>query len=164
MKRLMACLIVLMMLGTGFNTAHALESDNAAVAAAAQQFYSALNAMFTGDAEPMKDIWSHADDVTYMGPAGGFQKGWEEIQKVWEDHAAMKLGGKVTPDRMQMTIGQDIALTHNYEIGENFDKDGNLQQVSIRATNIFRKEDGQWKMIGHHTDLLPYLEKQTANQ
>ena len=21
----------------------------------------------------------------------------------------------------------------------------------------FRKEDGQWKMIGHHTDLLPFI-------
>jgi len=28
--------------------------------------------------------------------------------------------------------------------------------VSIRATNVFRKEGGQWKMIGHHTDLLPF--------
>jgi ketosteroid isomerase-like protein len=31
------------------------------------------------------------------------------------------------------------------------------EKVSIRATNIYRKENGQWKMIGHHTDLLPYL-------
>ena len=30
---------------------------------------------------------------------------------------------------------------------------------SIRATNIFRKEDGQWKMIGHHVDLLPQMAK-----
>jgi hypothetical protein len=30
--------------------------------------------------------------------------------------------------------------------------------VSIRATNLFRKESGAWKMIGHHTDLLPFLE------
>jgi ketosteroid isomerase-like protein len=65
---------------------------------------------------------------------------------------------------MEITVGQDLAITHNFEVGENYDKDGNLQKVSIRATNMFRKEDGQWKMIGHHTDLLPYLENNAADR
>lgn len=133
--------------------------DTAAVAAAVGQFYTALNIFFTGDLGPMKEVWSHADDVTYMGPGGGFQKGWAAVLPIWEEVAAIKLGGKVTPKDMRITLGQDIALTHNYEIGENVDKNGKPLKVSIRATNIFRKENGQWKMIGHHTDLLPYLEK-----
>jgi ketosteroid isomerase-like protein len=160
-------LLVLVVAGMslGFaGPARATAADTAAVAAAAEQFYVALNAMFAGDAEPMKEVWSHADDVTYMGPAGGFQKGWAEVLAVWVEHAAMKLGGKVTPERMEITVGQDLAITHNFEVGENYDKDGNLQKVSIRATNMFRKEDGQWKMIGHHTDLLPYLEKNAADR
>jgi ketosteroid isomerase-like protein len=160
-------LLVLVVAGMslGFaGPARATAADTAEVAAAAEQFYVALNAMFTGDAEPMKEVWSHADDVTYMGPAGGFQKGWSEVLPVWVEHAAMKLGGKVTPERMQITVGHDLAFTHNFEVGENYDKDGELQKVSIRATNIFRKEDGRWKMIGHHTDLLPYLEKAAADR
>ncbi len=28
--------------------------------------------------------------------------------------------------------------------------------VSLRATNVFSKENGAWKMIGHHTDMLPF--------
>ena len=32
------------------------------------------------------------------------------------------------------------------------------QKVSLRATTTFRKENGLWKVIGHHTDTLPYLE------
>jgi ketosteroid isomerase-like protein len=36
---------------------------------------------------------------------------------------------------------------------------GQPQTVTIRATNIFRRENGQWKMIGHHTDLLTFLAK-----
>ena len=142
--------------------AQAAEGDSAAVTAAVDQFYAALNTMFTGDAGPMKEVWSHADDVTYMGPAGGFQNGWPEIEKVWDDTAALKLGGKVVPEKMEMRIGEDLAYTFNYEVGENFDQNGVRQQVSIRATNIFRNENGQWKMIGHHTDLLPYLEKNSG--
>lgn len=159
MKKQMAWLLILMLAVTGLAQA---ATEDKEVLVAAENFYSALNTMFTGDPAPMKNVWSHADDVTYMGPAGGLQTGWAAVEEVWDTHAAMKLGGKVTPDRMQIFAGEDIALTLNYEIGENFDENGVRQEVSIRATNVFRKEDGQWKMIGHHTDLLPYLEKQTA--
>lgn len=166
MKKRMAWLLVLIMAGTSFystNLVCAADETNAAVKAAADQFYSALNTLFTGDAGPMEDLWSHADDVTYMGPAGGFQKGWEAVRASWEQQAAMKLGGRVAPEDMQIAVGKDIAITHNYEVGENVDKDGNPEKVSIRATNVFRNENGQWKMIGHHTDLLPYLEKNSGN-
>ncbi len=162
-------LLIFIMAVTGFVATGLAQAANggdetAAVIGAAGQFYSALNAMFTGDAEPMKEVWSHADDVTYMGPGGGFQNGWGEVLASWEEQATMKLGGKVTPEGMRITVGQDIAMTHNYESGENVDKDGQTKKISIRATNMFRKENGQWKMIGHHTDLLPYLEKNTADQ
>ncbi len=144
-------------LPTGF--AKPSKGDALAVTAAAGKFYSALNVMFTGNVEPMKAVWSHSNDVTYMGPGGGFQKGWKDVLASWEQQAALKLGGQVMPQDMRVTVGRDIAITHNYEIGENIDKVGNRQKLSIRATNVFRKEGGQWKMIGHHTDLLPYLEK-----
>jgi ketosteroid isomerase-like protein len=56
-------------------------------------------------------------------------------------------------------VGPEVAVVQNYEKGENTNADGKPQVVSIRATSVFRKEGGQWKMIGHHTDPLPYLEK-----
>jgi len=138
---------------------HAAQDDEKAVGEAAAQFYAALNTLFTGDAGPMKEVWSHEDDVTYMGPGGGFQIGWKQVLTNWEAQAAMKLGGQVKPDSMRITVGQDIAVISNYEIGENTNVEGKPQKVSIRATNLFRKENGKWKMIGHHTDLLPYLAK-----
>jgi len=123
------------------------------------EFYSALNAMFTGDLGPMKEVWSHADDVTYMGPTGGFQAGWDQVLKNWEEQAAMKLGGKVEPTEMRITIGRDLAVVSDIEKGENTNAAGKVEKVSIRATNLFRKEHGKWKMIGHHTDLVPSLAK-----
>ncbi|NIL97174.1 MAG: PAS domain-containing protein [Planctomycetales bacterium] len=129
------------------------------VRAANDQFYAGLNAMFTGELGPMKAIWSHADDVTYMGPVGGFQVGWDAVRKEWEAQAALKLGGKVEASEMQFTVGKDLAVVSNWEKGENTNAQGQIQKVSIRATNIFRKEDQQWKMIGHHVDLLPQMAK-----
>ncbi|MBI4550000.1 MAG: nuclear transport factor 2 family protein [Candidatus Omnitrophica bacterium] len=162
MKKAMAGLFILMVAGMGFgfvSAAHAAEGDQEALLAASERFYAALNSMFTGEIEPMKAVWSHADDVAYMGPGGGLITGWEKVSAIWDEQAALKLGGKVTPVDMAMTLGEDMAVTYGTEIGENYDQEGNLQKVSIRATNVYRKENGEWKMIGHHTDLLPYLEE-----
>lgn len=135
------------------------DDDKKAVSKAVEQFYSALNAMFAGNLESMKAVWSHADDVTYMGPGGGFRIGWAEVLADWETQAAMKLGGKVRPNGMRITVGRDLAIVSNYEIGENVGPQGEPVKVEIRATNLFRKENGTWKMIGHHTDTLPFLQE-----
>jgi ketosteroid isomerase-like protein len=124
------------------------------------RFYEGLNAMFAGDASPMEEIWSHSDDVTYMGPAGGFQLGWEQVLAAWEAQAALKLGGEIVADELRVIAGRDLAIVHCRESGNNLDAQGRPLQVSIRATNVFRKENGAWKMVGHHTDLLPFLEKE----
>jgi ketosteroid isomerase-like protein len=130
--------------------------DAKAVREAAAQFYRALNVMFTGELAPMLEVWSHASDVTYMGPAGDFRVGWDQVLASWKEQAAMKLGGQVRADGLRVVVGRDLAVTHNVEVGENV-TGGKVAKVSIRATNVFRKEKGKWKMIGHHTDLLPYL-------
>ena len=140
------------------SAAHAANEDEQAVRQATDEFYAALNAMFEGNVEPMKAVWSHAEDVTYLGPDGKFTVGWDQVLADWERQAAMKLGGAVRPERIHVTVGQDIATVACYEVGENI-IDGKPTKVSIRATNVFRQENGQWKMIGHHTDTLPFLQQ-----
>lgn len=132
--------------------------DTGAVNAAVVTFHDALNVLFTGDAAPMKAIWSHADDVTYMGPVGGMQVGWSQVEPYWDKQAAKKLGGKVDPVDVHVTASPTLAVVHYHEKGENV-IDGTPQPVSIRATTTFRKEGGQWKVVGHHTDMLAYLQK-----
>jgi ketosteroid isomerase-like protein len=140
------------------SSAQAAPSDEQAVRQASETFYAALNDMFTGNIEPMKDVWSHADDVTYMGPDGKYIIGWNQVQNIWQSQAALKLGGEIRTEQVHFTVGQDLATVECTEVGENF-VNGKPVQVTIRATNVFRKENGQWKMIGHHTDKLPFLEQ-----
>lgn len=125
-------------------------------------FYSALNMMFRGDIAPMDAVWSHADDVTYMGPDGGYQVGWDAVRADWDKQSAMQLGGEVTPTKIHINEGETIAVVSCIEQGKNLKSDGKPEDISLRATNIFRKENGQWKMIGHHTDKLPSLFKASA--
>lgn len=128
-----------------------------AIMRATAEFYSALNQIFLGNVNEMKQIWSHAADVTYMGPACEFAVGWDNVLIEWEKQAAQRLGGKVEPKHMHVIPGEDIAVVSNCEHGENTNIHGKAEYVAIRTTNIFRKEDGRWKMIAHHTDLLPHL-------
>jgi ketosteroid isomerase-like protein len=138
--------------------ARAAGPDEAAVRAANEQFYQALNAMFTGDIAPMEQVWSHADDVTYMGPDGKFLVGWSDVSANWTKQAGLKLGGEIREESVQLKVGTDLATVECREVGENL-VDGKATPVSLRATNVYRKENGQWRMIGHHTDKLPFLEK-----
>lgn len=151
--------VVAVVLACAASPTQASDAGEKAVGEASAQFYAALNAMFTGDASPMKEVWSHAADVTYMGPGGGFQVGWNQVAATWDEQAALKLGGTIKPAGTRITVGRDIAIASNIEEGENTNAGGKPAKVSIRATNLFRKEGGKWKMIGHHTDLLPFLEK-----
>jgi ketosteroid isomerase-like protein len=134
--------------------AFAADDSETEVKAAAARFYSALNTMFTGELSPMKEVWSHASDVTYMGPGGGFQVGWDKVLVEWQKQAALKYGGSVEPKAMQVIAGKDLAVVQNYEEGTNTNVNGKEAKVSLRATNVFRKEDGKWKMVSHHTDLF----------
>jgi ketosteroid isomerase-like protein len=139
--------------------AKAADMGEAAVLTATAGFYSALNRLFVGDGEPMKAVWSHSDDISYMGPTGQYDRGWNEVLKDWQAQAAMKLGGKVGPSDMRVVVGQELAVVTCYEVGENTNAGGKVAQVKLRATNVFRNEGGVWKMIGHQTDKLPYLAK-----
>jgi hypothetical protein len=138
--------------------ADAAPDPKAAVLKANAQFYAALNALFTGEVGPMKKVWSHRADVTYMGPDGGSQVSWKKILAEWEKQAAAKLGGAVSPKGVRVFVGSDLAVVQDDEVGKNIEN-GRSTPVSIRATNIYRLENGTWKMIGHHTDILPWLEK-----
>lgn len=60
--------------------------ETKAVEQANTQFYTSLNAMFTGDAGPMQSVWSHAADVSFMGPGGGIISGWNDVNRALGNH------------------------------------------------------------------------------
>ncbi len=157
-SRCLAALVLFAAIMTADTSARAAEPGTAAVRAAVSRFYAALNTLFTGQLEPMIGLWSHRADVTYMGPGGGFRHGWPEVLADWEGQAKMKLGGSVEAKDITITVGHDLAIVSDMEIGHNV-VNGKRQDLTLRATNLFRREKGVWKMIGHHTDTLPYLQK-----
>lgn len=131
-------------------------TNEQAISTAIDNFYSALNILFTGNGQPMKDAWSHADDVTYMGPDGLYLIGWGNIEQMQNPVEALKLGGRVNPQRLHTVIGIDMALINCIEIGEN-KVDGKAETVSIRSSTVFCRRNDTQKIIAHQTDLLGYM-------
>jgi ketosteroid isomerase-like protein len=131
---------------------------------ASDQFYTALNAMFTGDLGPMREIWSHDEDVTQMGPFGKRLVGWKEVEGDFQRAASMIKSGKVVAKDVLVEATADMGYTTCVEQGENIDRDGKKIAVDHRATSIFRREGGKWKLVHHHTDLGVELQRAMQQQ
>ncbi|MCB1112991.1 MAG: nuclear transport factor 2 family protein [Chlamydiales bacterium] len=132
------------------------EESTTEVISAVKEFYSALHGIFEGKTGGMESVWSHADDVTYLGPQGGILKGWKHVFNAWKEQASLSLKGNIEPKDIHIIQQGDIAIIQNYEVGTNY-INGTAKSVKIRALNIFRREDGSWKMISHQTDLLSFV-------
>lgn len=129
--------------------------DEAAVHAAVGAWIAALNAMFDGDPAPFAALYSHADDVTYMGAEGTYRIGWEATYGDWKEQAAKSLGGTVTADDVHVVVSGDMATATHLTKGSAVTAQGKTVTQQVRETSVFRKEDGVWKMIGHHADNYP---------
>jgi ketosteroid isomerase-like protein len=123
---------------------------------ASDRFYAVLNRGINGEiSDEMFDIFSHADDVSAMHPMGGRQIGWPEVRASFEMAAGAVDGGSVEVSDLQITLlGEDAAYTTGTEIA-SATVGGTPLTVSVRCTNVFRREDGVWKIVHHHVDLLP---------
>jgi len=156
MKRISLIAMLSVLFACSPKSAETMQTEN--VVAANNSLYSSLNAMFEGDFGPISNVWSHGDSVTYMGPFGGKLVGWAAIGADFKQVTDMKIGGSIRPEGINVQIGEDMACVICTEVGENIGPDGQPVQVRHRATNIFRLENGQWKLIHHHTDIAEQLE------
>ena len=116
-------------------------------------FYAALNAVLGGDAGPMLDLWSHADDITYMSPFGEILSGWEPVGASWQSQADQRFGGEVHPEELHHFASAELGFVVGFERG-HVEIGGEHTPVNIRATSMYRVEDDRWAMVGHHTDPL----------
>ncbi len=122
---------------------------------ASEQFYAALNRELNGDPGPMMEVWSHGSEVTAMHPGGGRETGWEEVRAGWEQAAQGMSDGQVSLDDLVVVpLSDDVGYTLGTEHGQVKVGDETLG-IDHRVTNIYRREEGEWKMVHHHTDFSP---------
>ena len=123
------------------------------VRAISDRFYSGLSRM---DVAALPEIWSHSDDVTTMHPMGGEQVGWEEVRASFEQAAGPMTDSHVELVDQRICAGTDLAYETGIERG-SAKLAGETIEFEHRVTNVYRLEDGRWKMVHHHTDVSPGL-------
>ena len=119
---------------------------------ASDQFYAALNRMANGNADSMEDIWSHDAIVTALHPIGGRTVGWDNVRESFQQVANIASEGHIKLDDQLIQVIGDMA----YELGSERGQavfSGHQVTLDHRVTNIYRLEEGGWKMIHHHTDV-----------
>jgi ketosteroid isomerase-like protein len=131
---------------------------------ASEQYYAALSRLLEGDAEPLKQSWSHEPDITAMNPYGGREAGWEQLRPVFERVAQMCGGGRarVWLEDPLRRVGGDLAYELGIECGEGLVM-GKPTTIRHRVTNIYRREASGWKMVHRHTDPNP-AEQEVSRQ
>ena len=123
------------------------------VASVLPQFTKAEIALHNGDLGPRLEMWSRNDPVTLLGAAVS-GSGWSEVEPIFRWVANSFIGCR-TYDLELVTIDvrSDFAYTVAYERFEAVKSDGSIADATLRATHIFRREEGQWKVVHRHADL-----------
>ncbi|MBL4615321.1 MAG: nuclear transport factor 2 family protein [Magnetovibrio sp.] len=103
-------------------------------------------AFATGDIEAMDELWAHDVAVSCIHPGGPILLGRDNVIESWQ----MILGNSQTEGIMShdatAMLNQDSGwVTCLERIGDNV----------LTATNIFRRDNGVWKMTHHQSGLCP---------
>ena len=107
-----------------------------------------------GNPEVYKSLWSRRDDVTLANPFGPPVRGWQEVSDRL-DLAASKYedGRDFESENVATVIGAELAYTVEVErFRTRVGGSDELTQVGVRATTVFRREDGEWKVTHRHGD------------
>jgi ketosteroid isomerase-like protein len=118
-----------------------------------QRYYAALDVFLRGDPEPMKALFSHADDVVLANPFGPAVRGWAAVSARLGDASSRFSEGKLAGhDRLASYITADLATIFDLENGTVSVSGGPVSEWSLRTTTTFRREEGTWKAVHRHAD------------
>jgi uncharacterized protein (TIGR02246 family) len=114
---------------------------------------TALQSLVTGDPEPYLALWSRGDDVTVMGGFGGSLRGWDQVRENTKLAASRFGGGQISVEPLATGASGDLAYAVWIERGAvHLPGRAAPAPLVVRVTQLFRREDGAWKLIHRHDD------------
>ena len=123
------------------------------------QCHDALASQGSGNSAPFLSLWAHDAGPTIMAAVGGYQTGFEEISELLSGVSRTLTWDGFAPETLATGVGDDLAFTVELERMTRT-VDGVPEEMTIRATQVYRRQDGSWKVIHRHGDVLtPYSVK-----
>ena len=115
----------------------------------------AEKALHNGDPTLRMQMWSTQDPVTLLGAVKS-NSGWDEVSQVFRWLASRF--SDCTSFRFDLVaagVSGDLAYTVGYE-HTSVSVDGvPVEPYTLRVTHVYRRENGEWKIVHRHGDPVP---------
>jgi ketosteroid isomerase-like protein len=119
-----------------------------------EEYHRAGLEITNGNPEVYKSLYSRHDDVTLANPFGPPVRGWSNVSATLDRAAANYRDGEVVGfENVSSVVADDLAYT--VEIESYRARVGGADEitaVSVRVTSVFRRENGDWKLLHRHAD------------
>jgi ketosteroid isomerase-like protein len=157
-KTLLLVLLVCILFGYAQTQVRKDATSDSSFRAFLPQWEKAQTRFINGDPALWKQNASHRDDATIFGAFGGHEKGWKEVgaRNDWASSQFKDSGATQKIEYLNTGASGDLAFTVTIERQEGV-RMGDQEKAaprSLRVTQIFRKEDGGWKLLHRHADPL----------
>jgi ketosteroid isomerase-like protein len=116
----------------------------------------ANEAMYHGDPEPFIALWSHEDPVSLFGAWGPCKTGWEELSRIFR-WVGSRFSESHDPsfDIEVAEVSGNLAYSVGHERAQVSIDGGPMRPWNLRVTHVYRREEGDWKLIHRHGDFAP---------
>jgi ketosteroid isomerase-like protein len=115
-----------------------------------------LEALHNGDPQRRLAMWSTRDPVTLFGAAVPLKSGSDEVSKTF--HWLASRWSNCTDQRVDIVaagVSGDLAYTVGFE-HTSVSVDGTpVEPYTLRVTQVYRREGGEWKIVHRHGDAPP---------
>jgi ketosteroid isomerase-like protein len=129
-----------------------MEQTDAFLTATLPKLRHAETALHNGDAGARSAMWAHDDSVTlFGGMMGGC--GWTKIEPIFR-----RLGASFSDCRswnyevIAAGASDDLAYMVGFEHTTASIDGGPPSDYALRVTTVFRRENGNWKVVHRHAD------------
>jgi ketosteroid isomerase-like protein len=116
---------------------------------------AALAAMGSGDPRPYAELWAESDDVTLFGAWGPIERGTVRLAETFRWVGSRFSGGALVPEDTIAFASGDLAYTVGFERGQVSVDGGPVRPMTLRVTHLFRRIDGEWRLVHRHADFPP---------
>jgi len=122
------------------------------LAATTSRFEEAEIGLHNGDAGPRIAMWSHNEPVTVFGAAASVY-GWTEVGPLFERLAASFSNCRSYENEVVAAgASGDLAYIVAFEHTTASLNAAPPEPYLLRVTTVFRREDGEWKVVHRHAD------------
>jgi ketosteroid isomerase-like protein len=87
-----------------------------------------------------------------MAAVGGYQVGFENVSNVLREASKSQSFDTWAAETLASGVEGDFAYT--VEIERYTRHEGETQELAVRATQVYRRSDGDWRVLHRHGDVL----------